>query len=173
MKDINEFALELSANFLKSSEFFLRYLIQLTFLTNIVQILDIPHYLYMGMKRFFSKEFYEDEVEDDWYFDIAYHYAFAISVFIIVLVFSASVPFIPLFGFLFFTFKVSSLMILFNCSTLLTSIILCLCILRSSSLEVSWQAVLPSTQLSGYFFSSCLCADFLLLFLGKISLLLR
>ena len=102
------FSMQLSENFLRSSEFFLRYIIQLTFLTNIMQILDIPHYLYMGLKKMLNKTYYTNEqVEDDYYFDIGYSYAFVVSVFIIVLIFSASAPIIPFFGFLFFMFKVT------------------------------------------------------------------
>jgi hypothetical protein len=49
----------------------------------------------------------EIKIEDDWYFDLGYHFAFAITVFTIVFIFSTSAPLIPVFGFLFFTFKVS------------------------------------------------------------------
>lgn len=63
----------------------------------------------MGMKRLLQRREYLEDVEDDWFFDLGYHYAFAISVFIIVFIFSASVPLIPFFGFLFFFFKVISI----------------------------------------------------------------
>jgi hypothetical protein len=111
-KDIDDLQMELSEKFLKTSEFFLKYIIQCTFMTNMVQILDVPHFLYLGIKRFLSrpKEWETGEdgtggVEDDWYFDIGYHFAFSITIFTVVLIFSASVPLIPLFGFLFFAFK--------------------------------------------------------------------
>ena len=57
------------------------------------------------MKRFLTKKYYQTDIEDDWYFDIGYNYAFVLTVFIVIFVFSASVPLIPLFGFLFFFFK--------------------------------------------------------------------
>ena len=44
-------------------------------------------------------------MEDTWYFDIGYHFAFSLTIFTIALVFSAAVPLIPFFGFLFFAFK--------------------------------------------------------------------
>ena len=47
----------------------------------------------------------ENDIEDDWYFDIGYHFAFSITVFVIILIFSASVPLIPLFGFLYFALR--------------------------------------------------------------------
>ena len=106
-KQIDDFQIEMSEKFLKTSEFFLKYIIQCTFMTNMVQILDIPHFLYIKMKRFFFKSqiYEEDDVIDDWYFDLGYQFAFSITIFTIVFLFSAAVPLIPLFGFLFFAFK--------------------------------------------------------------------
>lgn len=70
-----------------------------------VSFLDIPHHLYMYFKKLTSK--YSDELEDDWYFDLGYQYAFSISVFIVTLIFSASAPLLAICGCLFFTIKVS------------------------------------------------------------------
>lgn len=79
----------------------------MTFLTNILQILDIPHHIYLSLKRCCSKnkKYYEEDIIDDWYFDLGYHYAFAVVAFTMIFIFSASAPLIPVFGFLFFTFK--------------------------------------------------------------------
>jgi len=44
-------------------------------------------------------------VVDDWYFDLGYHFAFSITVFTVVIIFSAAAPLIPIFGFLFFAIK--------------------------------------------------------------------
>lgn len=106
-KNLDTIQLELSQNFLQTSEFFLKYIIQCTFMTNIIQILDLPHYLYMTMKKFLmrSRAYLEDEVEDDYYFDLGYHFAFSITIFTVIFIFSAAVPLIPCFGFLFFGFK--------------------------------------------------------------------
>jgi len=52
-----------------------------------------------------SKIYEEEEIEDDWYFDLGYHFAFSITIFTVIYIFSAAVPLIPLFGFLFFAFK--------------------------------------------------------------------
>ena len=71
-----------------------------------VTILDIPHFLYMWMKRTCSRrKRFDDEVEDDWYFDLGYNFAFSITIFTVVYIFSASVPLISFFGFLFFALK--------------------------------------------------------------------
>ena len=71
-----------------------------------VTILDIPHHLYKWWKiktSPYSKMF---EIEDDWYFDIGYSYAISLSIFIIGLIYSATVPLIPLFTCHYFAIKV-------------------------------------------------------------------
>ncbi len=45
------------------------------------------------------------EIEDDWYFDIGYSYAISLSIFIIGLIYSATVPLIPLFTCFYFAIK--------------------------------------------------------------------
>ena len=68
-----------------------------------IAFLDIPHHMYMYMKRVFSK--YSSEQLDDWYFDLGYQYAFSLSIFVIGFVFSVSAPLLSIFGFLFFSIK--------------------------------------------------------------------
>jgi|LauGreDrversion4_2_1035121.scaffolds.fasta_scaffold136758_2 quinol-cytochrome oxidoreductase complex cytochrome b subunit len=68
-----------------------------------IAFLDIPHTLYMYLKRGFRK--YNDEMEDDWYFDLGYQYAFSISVFIMTLIFVVSAPLLSIAGWLFFLIK--------------------------------------------------------------------
>jgi Calcium-dependent channel, 7TM region, putative phosphate len=137
-QELETFQVQLATRSLITSEFYLKYLIQMTFLTNIIQILDIPHYIYMSVKRCFSKKkYYEEELIDDWYFDLGYHYAYAIVIFTLVFIFSASAPLIPVFGFLFFTFKVISH--LTHISTTLTSTTSCSCTQPSSSPAASSQ----------------------------------
>lgn len=46
-----------------------------------------------------------EDLEDDWYFDLGYHFAFSLTIFTIIFIFSAAVPLISFFGFLFFAFK--------------------------------------------------------------------
>jgi hypothetical protein len=72
-------------------------------------MLDLPHYIYVKMKKCCTKKrkYMETKFEDDWYFDIGYHFAFSITVFTVVFIFSVAAPLIPIFGFLFFTLKVS------------------------------------------------------------------
>ena len=103
----NEFMQQVAYQFLNTSEFFIAYLIQCTFLSNMIAILDIPHHAYLFWKRYtspFSKIY---EIEDDWYFDLGYQYAFSLSIFIIALIYSATVPIIPVIATFFFGIKVS------------------------------------------------------------------
>lgn len=108
---LTQIPLQLSQRILKSSEFFLRYIIQLTFISNIIQLLDLPHYFYLCFKkkvcRRKRKSSKESKLEDDWFFDIGYHFAFSITIFTLVFLFSTAVPLIPIFGFLYFAFKVN------------------------------------------------------------------
>lgn len=102
-KDIGKFQMEMATNFMGMSDYFLKYLIQCTFLTNIIAFLDIPHKLYMFFKNRFRK--YDEDIPDDWYFDLGYQYAFSISVFLMTLIFVASAPHMSIFGCLFFVNK--------------------------------------------------------------------
>eukprot|EP00347_Sterkiella_histriomuscorum_P005148 403357711 len=110
-EDLTDFQLELSRKFLRTSEFFLRYIIQCTFITNIFQLLDAPHQIYLSCRRLFKQRKHkipksqQQSHKDNWYFDVGYHLAFSVSVFVIVMIFSASVPLIPLFGFLYFAIR--------------------------------------------------------------------
>ena len=76
-----------------------------------VAFLDIPHYMYMYIKKLTAK--YSDELEDDWYFDLGYNYAFSINIFVIALIFSSSAPLMPAFATLFFSIKVLNLTLKF------------------------------------------------------------
>lgn len=70
-----------------------------------ITFLDLPHHFYLMFKNIFRS--YKKELRDDWYFDLAYHYAFSLSIFIIALIFSSAAPLMTFFGFLFFFIKVS------------------------------------------------------------------
>ena len=43
----------IATNLVNNNQFFLRYMIQLTFVSNGVQLLDIPHYFVRQIKKFF------------------------------------------------------------------------------------------------------------------------
>lgn len=72
-----------------------------------MQLLDLPHYLYNKFRGLCKKRriYSDNDLEDDWYFDLGYHFSFSITVFTVALIFSASTPLIPFFAFLFFAFK--------------------------------------------------------------------
>ena len=70
-----------------------------------VTIIDFPHHLYIWWKTKTSPYSKMFEIEDDWYFDIGYSYAISLSIFIIGLIYSGTVPLIPLFTCQYFAIK--------------------------------------------------------------------
>ena len=66
------------------------------------------------------------EVEDHWYFDIAFHFGTTITLFIVILNYSTLSPLIPIFGFFFFTIKV--IFPFSSFSTMWINTTICLCI---------------------------------------------
>ena len=94
---------------MKNHSLFLIYLIHVMFLQNSFSILDLPHHAYLKFRKWqMSRKNYKKnkEVEDHWYFDIAYHFGTTITLFIVILNYSTLSPLIPIFGFFFFTIKV-------------------------------------------------------------------
>lgn len=106
-------------NLVKSSTFFIRYVMSCTFLSSCFLIFDIGHTLY---KLFFLQQVCRrkktlDEVQEEnmrrnlavnkdrWYFDIGYNIAFTQIIYCIVLIFSTVAPLVTLFGCLYFSIK--------------------------------------------------------------------
>lgn len=108
--DVKDLPTAFSKNLIKSYYFFLRYIIQLTFISNGVWLLDIPHLIVKLIKKIFhyfknKKALVKKDFIDDYAFDLGYHQSYVIVIFTIVLVFSPVVPLISVFGFIFFLFK--------------------------------------------------------------------
>ena len=95
-------------NLVKSSTFFIRYVMSCTFFSSCFLIFDIGHQMY---RLFVQREFLKgirtvDEVEEDkmkrtlsaykdvWYFDMGYHIAFTQIIFLVVIIFSSVAPLI-------------------------------------------------------------------------------
>lgn len=86
---------------------FLALAIQWTFVTNGIQLLDVPHHLYKFLmyvlhKREMKKEDVPRPFRDDYPFDLGYYQSFAIVVFCTGLVFSGVIPLVSLFVTTFF-----------------------------------------------------------------------
>lgn len=85
-------------------------MISLTFISNGLQLLDVPHLLISTFKRYkHNKEQKKYDVKqpfiDEYAFDIGYHHAYSTAIFTLGLSFCTIVPLISFFGFTFFFLK--------------------------------------------------------------------
>ena len=104
---INHWDFDISEGFIKNSYFFMRYIIQVIFISNGFQLLALPQLFVKKFRVFLAKtdyeKFYASLVKK--YFDYGYNYSFSITVFMLTLVFSTTIPLIVPFGSLFFILK--------------------------------------------------------------------
>ena len=89
---------------------FLNLAIQWAFISNGIQLLDIPHHLIKGIKYLCHRRSQKKEVlprpfKDDYPFDLGYFQSNACTVFCMGLTFTGSIPLISLFVCLFFSFR--------------------------------------------------------------------
>ena len=98
---------DVSEGFIKNAYFFMRYIIQVTFISNGIQLLALPQFFVKKFRVFIAssdyEKFYASLVKK--YFDYGYNYSFSITVFMLTLCFSTTIPLITPFGFLFFLLK--------------------------------------------------------------------
>ena len=97
----------LGKNLVNNNYFFLRFTIQLTFISNGIQLLDIPHhsikilkYVIYRIKQ--RKEIIKQPFVDDFAYDLGYYQSQTIVVFAMGLIFSGTMPLISLFATMFF-----------------------------------------------------------------------
>lgn len=95
------------APFIDNSYFFCRYIIQVTFLTNSLQLLQVPTIFVRWFKMLISRSDYEKVYAFliKKHFDFGFHYSFTLIVFLLSLIFSTTIPLIVPFGSLFFYLK--------------------------------------------------------------------
>ena len=98
---------DVSEALVRNTYFFMRYIIQVTFISNGIQLLALPQFFVRKFRVFLAKtdyeKFYASLIKK--YFDYGYHYSFSITVFILTLCFSSTIPLIAPFGSLFFIMK--------------------------------------------------------------------
>lgn len=89
--------------------FFVRYLMQVAFILNMIYLLDIPHFIVKSVRMCLHKRKYRllkdkgtSTFKDTWYFDLGYFQAFALTIFFLAFLFSVVIPLITIFSFLFF-----------------------------------------------------------------------
>ena len=97
----------LTAPLLDNSYFFCRYIIQVTFLSNTIQLLAVPPFLMRKIRVLIARSDYEKIYASmvKKYFDYGFHYSFALIVFLMTLIFSTTIPLVVPFGCLFFYVK--------------------------------------------------------------------
>ena len=98
---------DLFAPFIDNSYFFCRYIIQVTFLTNTLQLFAFPTFFVKKFKFFIANSDFEKvyALVIKKYFDLGFNYSFALIVFLMTLIFSTTIPIIVPFGCLFFYIK--------------------------------------------------------------------
>jgi hypothetical protein len=85
----------------------MRYIVQVTFLSNSIQLLALPQFFVKKFRVFIAsteyEKFYASLIKK--YFDYGFNYSFSITVFVLTLCFSTTIPLIAPFGCLFFYIK--------------------------------------------------------------------
>ena len=104
---VTHWDMDISEGFIRNSYFFLRYAIQVTFISNGIQLLALPQFFVKKMRVLLAssdyEKFYASMIKK--YFDYGYNYSFSITVFILIICFSNTIPLITHFGVLFFFIK--------------------------------------------------------------------
>ena len=104
---VTHWDMDISEGFIRNSYFFLRYAIQVTFISNGIQLLSLPQFFVKKMRVLLAssdyEKFYASMIKK--YFDYGYNYSFSITVFMLILCFSTHIPLITPFGALFFYIK--------------------------------------------------------------------
>ena len=104
---VTHWDMDISEGFIKNSYFFLRYAIQVAFISNGIQLLALPQFFVKKMRVLLAssdyEKFYQSMIKK--YFDYGYNYSFSITVFMLILCFSTTIPLITPFGALFFYIK--------------------------------------------------------------------
>ena len=99
-----------STNMMTQQLLYIKFIIQLTFITNGINLMDIPHrFLYWYKKRTHEsnqeKTVYKELILDEYQYNLGYNQSYCLVIFINCLLFSCIVPIIPFFACLYFYIK--------------------------------------------------------------------
>jgi calcium permeable stress-gated cation channel len=108
--DAKEWPTLLSSNMMAQQYVFLKLIIQLTFVTNGLTLLDAPHRImkFIGQwlhEREQSESLLKTQYRDEYEYDLGYNQSYVMVIFLICLLFSAVVPIISVFAWAYFAFK--------------------------------------------------------------------
>lgn len=89
-----------------STEFLLRYLIQITFVSWTIQLLASPYFATKKFKKWVNNEYSDENWQfQEWFFNIGYSVPYNAAIFTMVLAFSTVAPLVLPFGSVFFFIK--------------------------------------------------------------------
>lgn len=95
---------EISGKLGVMASFFIFYIMQVTFISNCIQMLDLPHFLVKNAKWFIRRLQFKPHA-DDWYFDLGYYQSYTSTIMMMCLVFSIAMPLMSGFAAVFFFFR--------------------------------------------------------------------
>jgi hypothetical protein len=75
--------------------FFVRYMMQVTFIVNMVYLFDIPHFLVKTFRKIFRK-FKDEPFVDNWFYDLGYFTSYNLTIFLLAFMFAAVLPIITI-----------------------------------------------------------------------------
>ena len=104
LKSDLEFVDVISQNLGSMAAFFATYILQITFLSNCIQLLDIPHLFMRTMMALFRNLLYEN-LQDSWFFSLGYYQAYTLTVSFLCLLVIVPMPIVSSFAALFFSFR--------------------------------------------------------------------
>ena len=100
----------LASNMMAQQYFYIKFIIQLTFITNGLSLIDAPHRIVVWIKKMIhdrsqKESIYKQKFQDDYFFDLGYNQSYCLVIFLNCLLFSSVVPVIPFFACLYFHTK--------------------------------------------------------------------
>ena len=86
--------------------FFIRYMMQVALIMNMIYLLDLPHFIVKTIKRTCRRNRQASEpFVDTWFFDLGYFQAYTLVLFFLTFLFAVQIPIIGIFGFVFYMFR--------------------------------------------------------------------
>lgn len=109
-KHLEEWPTLLSGNMMTQQYVFIKFIVQLTFITNGLSLIDAPHRIVHWIQKKYHNyrqrdSLYKEPCIDDYQFDLGYNQSYCLVIFLNCLLFSTMVPIIPFFACLYFSIK--------------------------------------------------------------------
>ena len=95
---------KISLNMGNMASWFAVYLMQVTFLSNMIQLFDVPHLLYKSGMRLIAY-IRQKHFIDDYYFQLGYYQSYTCTIMTMSLMFSVTMPIVNIFAVIFFAMR--------------------------------------------------------------------